>query len=343
MDNDYFNGRYGMGAPDYDNHSWQLGNQDRLNEIHRQQEEQRAAEQRRAEESLKAWSDAMKPPPAPDFSWPTASATPWSGGGGEASGASGSIGFDHGPAAAPSPPSTAPSASYPAYSGGGYYAPSLWERFVDLICTPFRWAWAVIKFAAKAALVVLLVVAAIYVAVNATERGAPASSVPEGAQTRPTFVAPTPTLEAPAQGAPTIVAPTDELPNEAPAGEVPTDPVAAEARTAEAPASELEAAASPYPRVGVQVRDLSPEDRSRLELGPDQAGTLVVSVLPDSPAADARLQPDDVIVSLNFEDVLNRDGFIHLVRSQRSGVEVPIAFYRYGIKHTKNIAPRLQD
>jgi serine protease Do len=49
---------------------------------------------------------------------------------------------------------------------------------------------------------------------------------------------------------------------------------------------------------GLALRDLRPEDRQRLGLTADE-GVLVAKVMPDSPAEDAGVQPDDVVLQVN--------------------------------------------
>jgi len=287
MDDDYFNGRWATGSPNYNNTSWQQGNQERLNEISRQQEAQRAAERQRIEASSQAWAEAMKPKPAPAISWPSPSHA--AGGGGSSLGSRDSINRAN---------------VTPSYSSGGgsYYAPSLWERFVDFTFAPFRWAWALIKFVVKAALIVVAlgVAYAVYLALNE-----PPNSVRSAQPSTPVaqhLAVPTPAALAPA--APAAVAPS-------------------------------------FPRLGVEVevRAISEADIARLALASTQTGALVAAVAAGSPAARSGLQPDDIIISLNHRSVRNGDELIQVVHEQRPGILIPIVFIREGQGYKGEIAP----
>jgi len=50
---------------------------------------------------------------------------------------------------------------------------------------------------------------------------------------------------------------------------------------------------------GITVQNLTPELRDRLGLSPDVRGVVIAEIDPDSPAAQAQLQPGDVIESIN--------------------------------------------
>jgi len=50
---------------------------------------------------------------------------------------------------------------------------------------------------------------------------------------------------------------------------------------------------------GITVQNLTPELRDRLGLSPDVRGVVIAEIDPDSPAAQAQLQPGDVIASIN--------------------------------------------
>ena len=53
------------------------------------------------------------------------------------------------------------------------------------------------------------------------------------------------------------------------------------------------------PTIGIGLADITPDVRQALNLSRREAGALIESVAPDKPAADAGLQPGDVIVSVN--------------------------------------------
>jgi serine protease Do len=52
-------------------------------------------------------------------------------------------------------------------------------------------------------------------------------------------------------------------------------------------------------RLGLNVRELTDEERARLELKDDKRGVLVVQVATNSPASKARLRPGDIILTVN--------------------------------------------
>ncbi|SMF68999.1 serine protease Do [Xaviernesmea oryzae] len=62
-------------------------------------------------------------------------------------------------------------------------------------------------------------------------------------------------------------------------------------------------AAQRVPTIGVGLADLTPDIRQALNLPRRESGAVIESVAPDKPAADAGLQPGDVIVSVNQRPV----------------------------------------
>ena len=60
-------------------------------------------------------------------------------------------------------------------------------------------------------------------------------------------------------------------------------------------------------RLGLALRDLSPSDRERRDLATGE-GVLVAEVVPDSPAAEAGIEPGDVILRVNRAPVASVDG-----------------------------------
>uniref|UniRef100_UPI0028B12B03 PDZ domain-containing protein n=1 Tax=Shinella sp. TaxID=1870904 RepID=UPI0028B12B03 len=57
------------------------------------------------------------------------------------------------------------------------------------------------------------------------------------------------------------------------------------------------------PTIGVQLGDLTADMRQSLGLPKGENGAVVEGVSPDKPAADAGLQPGDVILSVNQKPV----------------------------------------
>ncbi|MFB9950873.1 DegQ family serine endoprotease [Rhizobium puerariae] len=62
-------------------------------------------------------------------------------------------------------------------------------------------------------------------------------------------------------------------------------------------------AAQRIPTIGVGLADITPDVRQALNLPRRESGAVVESVAPDKPAADAGLQPGDVIISVNRQAV----------------------------------------
>jgi serine protease Do len=81
--------------------------------------------------------------------------------------------------------------------------------------------------------------------------------------------------------------------------------------------------------LGVRLEDVDKEDVARLKL-PEEKGALVTSVVEDSPASEAGIEADDVIVRYHGEGVLGASQLARLVRETPRGREVPIEVVRGG-------------
>ncbi len=71
---------------------------------------------------------------------------------------------------------------------------------------------------------------------------------------------------------------------------------------------------------GVQVETLSPQDRQDLRLGSSIQGVVLTDVAPGSPAADAGLQPGDVIQEVNRERIASVSDFDRAIRRSQGRV-----------------------
>ena len=81
--------------------------------------------------------------------------------------------------------------------------------------------------------------------------------------------------------------------------------------------------------IGIGIQSVSREIREALDL-PDRNGVLISSIVDDSPADDANLRRQDVIVSLNKRKVESMRGFRNKIASMPPGTEVEIGILRKG-------------
>lgn len=91
--------------------------------------------------------------------------------------------------------------------------------------------------------------------------------------------------------------------------------------------------------LGTQVQPVSPETRQRLGLR-NSRGVEVVSVIPNSTAAEAGLQQGDVILGVGGKDVANTPAFVDVVSTLRSGQEIELRFNRDGAAQTIKLNPK---
>ncbi|MFO7303535.1 MAG: trypsin-like peptidase domain-containing protein [Acidobacteriota bacterium] len=99
-------------------------------------------------------------------------------------------------------------------------------------------------------------------------------------------------------------------------------------------------------RIGVQIRAVPSNAREALGLSTGVPGALVVSVEPDSPASRAGMQPGDVIVSFDGEDIDSPDELVDLVSNAEPGRSVPVRVVRNGQPQELQLTPdelRLTD
>ncbi|WP_241248922.1 trypsin-like peptidase domain-containing protein [Rhodococcus sp. X156] len=81
------------------------------------------------------------------------------------------------------------------------------------------------------------------------------------------------------------------------------------------------------PYVGLQIQTLTAAEAQRLELNRD-SGVVVVEVVQDSPAANAGLQPGDVIISFDGKDTPTAQAFVRILRGTTPGQTVPMTVLR---------------
>jgi membrane-associated protease RseP (regulator of RpoE activity) len=87
------------------------------------------------------------------------------------------------------------------------------------------------------------------------------------------------------------------------------------------------------PWLGVGIEEASEALASQLDLAPG-VGLLVTFVAPDSPAAKAGLQKNDVLAGLDGQSLVHPAQLRKLVQVRKQGDTVELAFYRSGKKQT---------
>ncbi len=92
--------------------------------------------------------------------------------------------------------------------------------------------------------------------------------------------------------------------------------------------------------LGVETRDLTPEDRDRLKVKAD-SGAVVVEVIPNTPADRAGLKRDDVITRVNDHAVSGPRELRRAVREAGPGKSLTLQVARGG--ETKELKARLEE
>ena len=82
--------------------------------------------------------------------------------------------------------------------------------------------------------------------------------------------------------------------------------------------------------LGIGIQDLTPQLAASLDLRTDQAGALISSVEPESPAAKAGLRPGDVVVSIGGQSVADADALHNAIGLLRAGQVAQITVLRDG-------------
>jgi serine protease Do len=89
-------------------------------------------------------------------------------------------------------------------------------------------------------------------------------------------------------------------------------------------------------QIGVTARDLEPAERERLDV---PGGVLIEEVRPGSPAANAGLQANDVVVEFDGERVRGRRHFVRLVQETPPNRAVTVVAMRDGRRTEVSVTP----
>jgi serine protease Do len=88
--------------------------------------------------------------------------------------------------------------------------------------------------------------------------------------------------------------------------------------------------------LGVQIQPVTPGIAEAMQLGTD-SGALVADVSPDSPAEAAGMQPGDVVVGLNGEEITNPRDLSFAVAEIEAGTEAEVTVMRDGSEETLTV------
>jgi Do/DeqQ family serine protease len=89
-------------------------------------------------------------------------------------------------------------------------------------------------------------------------------------------------------------------------------------------------------RIGVVIQDINPDLREALKLG-SLNGALISEVNDDTPAKKAGLEPQDVVVEFNGEDILDSSDLRNAVGLLEPGTRANITYMRNGKRRTTRI------
>jgi serine protease Do len=97
-------------------------------------------------------------------------------------------------------------------------------------------------------------------------------------------------------------------------------------------------------RIGINVQAVPRERESYEEFGlKSRTGAIVQSVLPNSAAQKAGLEPGDVVIEFNGRLVTNRDELVKMVVATKPGTTVPVKILRNKQERTLNVTVEQLD
>ena len=85
--------------------------------------------------------------------------------------------------------------------------------------------------------------------------------------------------------------------------------------------------------LGMALEDLDPYTRKQFNYD-QQAGVRVLGLVPDSPATEAGLQVDDIIISYQNEPVTSMRRVIGMIQQSKIGSKITLEIWRKGAKHS---------
>lgn len=91
-----------------------------------------------------------------------------------------------------------------------------------------------------------------------------------------------------------------------------------------------------HPFLGTRLRPLSPQAAAQLGVGVD-AGVIVLGVQNGGPAADAGLQPGDVIVGMGGKPVRAVEDVLAALRGRDPGQQLKVTYVRDGDRHSTTV------
>jgi S1-C subfamily serine protease len=92
--------------------------------------------------------------------------------------------------------------------------------------------------------------------------------------------------------------------------------------------------------LGVQTQELTPEMKQKYNVSIDK-GAMVSQVVPDSAAAEAKLQPGDVITAVNGKNVSSPEDLRRLIHQAQPGQEAKLQIHRG--QETKELKAQLKE
>jgi serine protease Do len=82
--------------------------------------------------------------------------------------------------------------------------------------------------------------------------------------------------------------------------------------------------------LGIGIQELDEKTREKLGIDESVKGILINQIYEDSPAEEAGLKENDVVVSIDGETGESLSDFVELVSSKEPGTEIEIKVYRDG-------------